>query len=171
VNGWVTVFDVASEPFRWGNAGEGLAALAIVALGTAGTFAVRRRSGMTAGAVILGVAVALALFFVSRTVRHRREHEACVEAARRGEGRVVEGVVRDFHPLTTVWQRPASESFSLDGETVRYPLVAEGCGFHRTVVEGGPIREGMRVRLLRWNGEILRVEIEAGAQGQPRTHD
>jgi len=168
VNGWVTVFDVASEPFRWGNAGEGLAALAIVALGTAGTFAVRRRSGMAAAA-ILGIAIALALFFVSRTIQHRREHEACVEAAQRGEGRVVEGVVREFHPLTTVWQRPAYESFSLDGETVRYPLVAEGCGFHRTVVEGGPIREGMRVRLQRWNGEILRVEIDAAA-AQPDAH-
>jgi hypothetical protein len=85
-----------------------------------------------------------------------------VEAARRGEGQILEGVVQDFQPVRSLWQRPSHETFVLSGSTIRYPLLSAGCGFHQTVAEGGPIREGMRVRLVEWKGKILRVEVEQG---------
>ncbi len=162
MSGWLTIFDVTAEPFRWGNAGEGLAALAIVALGASASVALQRRR-VRGGTTILAVAAGLAVFFAVRTLDHRREHGACVQAARSGAGRVVEGVVHDFRPLRSLWQRPWSESFTVDGLAVEYPLLAQGCGFHRTSVEGGPIRDGMRVRLVEWKGEILRLDVDASA--------
>jgi hypothetical protein len=166
VTAWVTIFDEVLQPFRWGNAGEGLAAFALVALGASASMALHRR-GARGGTAILAAAAGLAVFFAVRTLDHRRAHDACMEAARRGNGRVIEGVVEDFHPLRSVWQRPWYESFVVGGVTVRYPLLSQGCGFHRTMLEGGPIREGMRVRLREWKGEILKVEIDRASMEPP----
>ena len=161
MSGWVTVFDVASEPFRWGNAGEGLAALALVALGAAVSIALRRR-GARGATLVMSLACGVAAFFVARTFDHRREHLECVEASRGGGGRWVEGTVERFRPVVSVWQRPAWEEFEVGGERIRYPLIAQGCGFHRVLVEGGPIREGMQVRLLLWREQIRQLQIAGG---------
>jgi len=168
VIGWVTVFDVAAAPFRWGNAGEGLAALALVALGASASIAMQRR-GLRGGTTLLAAAAGLAVFFAVRTLDHRREHTECVEAARRGEGRVIEGTIRDYRPLQSIWQRPWDESFAVDGETVRYSVLAQGCGFHRTTADRALFRNGMRVRLLQWKTEILKVEVDA-SEVEPPPH-
>lgn len=169
MNGWVTIFDVASEPFRWGNAGEGLAALALVALGAAISIALRRR-GARGATLVMSLACGLAAFFVARTLEHRREHLECVEASRSGTGHWVEGPVERFRPVVSIWQRPAWEELDVAGEHVRYPLIAQGCGYHRVVAEGGPIREGMQVRLLLWRDQILKVEIAAADLAGPPAH-
>ncbi len=163
---WLTIFDVTTEPFRWGNAGEGLALLALVALGASASVALQRRH-VRGGTAILAVAAGLAVFFAVRSLDHRHEHLACMSAARNGDGEWVEGTVHDYRPLRSVLQRPWSESFAVGDVTVTYPLLASGCGYHRTEVEGGPIREGMRVRLLDWNGQILRLEVDAAAMKVP----
>ena len=157
---WITIFDVTAEPFRWGNAGEGLAAIAVVALGAAGSLALTRR-GRRGGAWLLALAAGVAVFFGVRTIDHQREHQDCVSALRGGEGRLLEGVVEQFHPLDSVWERPWYESFVIDGVRVRYPLLAKGCGFHHTSLEGGPIRPGMHIRVTEWKGELLKVEVES----------
>jgi hypothetical protein len=154
------VYDVSAEPFRWGNAGEGLVALAIVALGIAAALALRRRAR---GGVVAALAVALlgAGVYVERTVRHRREHEGCVQAVVRSEGRLVEGVIRDYRPAATAWQKPAYGSFVVGDEKVTYPLLAEGCGFHQSAAEEGAVlREGARVRLRVWDGQIVKLEVQ-----------
>lgn len=163
---WLTIFDVTTEPFRWGNAGEGLGLLAVVALGAAASVALQRRR-VRGGTAILAATAGLAAFLAVRSLDHRHEHLACTKAARGGAGEWVEGTVRDYRPLRSILQRPWSESFSVGDVTVTYPLLASGCGFHRTEVEGGPIREGMKVRLLEWNGQILRLEVDAAALPAP----
>jgi hypothetical protein len=80
---------------------------------------------------------------------------------------LLEGEVEQFDPLSSVWERPWYESFVVDGVRVEYPLLAKGCGFHHTSLEGGPIRPGMRVRVTEWRGELLRVEVEPGAVRSP----
>jgi hypothetical protein len=162
MSGWVTIWDVASEPFRWGNAGEGLGAVALLALGGAAGGALRA-SRRASAALVLGVSCALAAALVWTSLEHQRSHAACVAASLHGDGRVLEGEVSDYRPLTSYWQRPAAESFTLAGELVRLPLVAQGCGYHRTTLERGPLRDGLRVRLRSWNGQILRVEIDRDA--------
>ena len=166
MNGWVTIFDVTAEPFRWGNAGEGLAAVALVAFGAAAMIALHRRH-RRGGTTILAVAAGLAVFFAVRTLDHRRTHQECVDALRKGDGRLVEGKIENFHPLDSIFQSPSYESFEVGGVTVRYPLLAGRCGFHRTTVEGGPIRAGMRVRITEWQGEVLKLELEKGVVAEP----
>jgi len=165
--GWHTLWAVGSEPFYWGNAGEGLLALASMVFGGAAYLGMRRASLLRARAALVAGA-AVAAFFVSRTVKNVLDHEACTRAARDGAGKVVEGVVTDFHPLTSVLQQPPYETFRVGDERVSIPLFSEGCGYHRTVVEGGPFHEGMPVRLLLWNGLILRVETRRETRPRAR---
>jgi hypothetical protein len=162
VSGWVTVYDVAAEPFRWGGAGEGLWALSSVFMGVAASRALLRRSTIAAAAA-LTAALAVAGAVLWQSLEHRRSHLACVEASRHDAGRVLEGVVRDYRPLASHWDRPGHETFRVSGETVRLKVVSDGCGYHRTSLDGGPIREGMRVRLHAWEGQILRVELDRDA--------
>jgi hypothetical protein len=162
VSGWVTIFDVAAEPFRWGNAGEGLWALSSLSIGLSGAAALRRRS-IVGAALSLSAALAAAGAVMWGSLEHRRHHSECVEASRQDAGRVVEGVVRDYRPLASYWQLPAEETFTVGGETVRFPLVREGCGYHRTTLEGGALHDGLRVRLHAWHGQILRVEVDRDA--------
>jgi hypothetical protein len=158
VNGWVTIWDVAAEPFRWGDAGEGLVALAAVAIGVAVGSALRGRSRSGATLAIVG-SFGLAVAVLWSSLVHLSQHRVCANVSRREEGRVLEGVVRDLRPLTSYWQRPTDETFTVGGERIRFPLVADGCGYHRTTLEGGPIREGLRVRLWQWNGQIIRIDV------------
>jgi hypothetical protein len=165
--GWHTIWAVGSAPFYWGNAGEGLLALASMVFGGAAYLGIRRTSLLRARTALV-VGASIAAFFVSRTVQHVVDHEACARAERDGSGRLVEGVIRDFHPLSSVLQQPAFETFRVGDERVSIPLFSEGCGYHRTVVEGGPFHEGMPVRLLLWNGRILRVETRRELQPRAR---
>lgn len=162
MSGWVTIWDVAAEPFRWGSAGEGLWALSVLSVGLSGAAALRRRS-VAAAAVSLSVAVVAAGVVVWGSFEHVRRHAACVGASRQDAGRVIEGVMREYRPLASYWQRPAEETFMIDGEVVRLPLVGEGCGYHQTSLEGSSLRDGMRVRLHSWEGQILRVEVDRDA--------
>ena len=159
MSGWVTIFDVASEPFRWGNAGEGLAAMSVLALGAAAGSALRGRR-RRAAAVTLAVSALVACAIVWSSFANQTLHDACAAASRTGDGELIEGVVRDLRPLTSYWQRPAEERFAVGSREVRLPLVPSGCGFHRTQLEGGPLRDGLTVRLLSWRGQILRVDVD-----------
>ncbi|MFL5262969.1 MAG: hypothetical protein ACJ79R_22810 [Anaeromyxobacteraceae bacterium] len=147
---WVSLFDVAHDPFRWGTAGEGLLAVALVAMGFGVARAVRRRFAIAA----FCAALALAAGYVAETMRHRAEHAACAEAARRGDGRVLEGVARDVRAAP----RWAGETFVVAGETVECPLVAERCGFTRAVV-GDALHDGARVRVRVWDGQVVKLEV------------
>ena len=133
MSGWVTIWDVAAEPFRWGNAGEGLGALSVVALGAAVFGALRGRSrGGAVAAVCSSLAVALAMVWGS--LDHLRVHRMCADASRHEEGRVLEGVVHDYHPLTSYWQRPTDETFTVGGERSNLRDLPVG----RTVRNVGP---------------------------------
>lgn len=162
MSGWVTIWDVAAEPFRWGSAGEGLWALSVLSVGLSGAAALYRRSAAAAAAAV-SVSVVAAGVVVWGSFEHVRRHDACVDASRHESGRIIEGVMREYRPLASYWQRPAEETFMIAGEVVRLPLVGEGCGYHQTSLEGGRLRDGMRVRLHSWEGQILRVEVDRDA--------
>jgi len=163
VSGWVTIYDVAAEPFRWGNAGEGLWALSSLFLGVSCARATLRRRTVALAALALSLSVAVAGAVLWKSFAHHRSHLECVQASRQDAGQVLEGVVSDYRPLASYWQRPAEETFTLGGELVRLPLVREGCGYHRTALEGSTLHDGMRVRLRAWKGQILRVEVDRDA--------
>lgn len=159
---WVALWDVAHEPFPLGHAGEGLGALAVLVLGVTLALGLRRARLAVRVAVLAAAVTGAGQLLASALHRHRR-HAACAAAARSGEGRVLEGAVREFRPLVSAWQRPPVETFVVGGERVELPLFSDDCGYHRTVVEGGPFHEGFRVRLTVWEGQVVKVEVPAGS--------
>jgi hypothetical protein len=52
------------------------------------------------------------------------------------------------------------ESFEVAGRRYRYSDFVLVPGFHTTTTRGGPIREGLHVRIADVDGEIARLEIE-----------
>lgn len=78
--------------------------------------------------------------------RSRREYLA-------GEYEVVEGAVTNFEPET----RGSFESFSVNGH--RYTYSSRMWGFHQSNMIGGPMREGLHVRIRDMGGRIAKLEI------------
>ncbi len=72
---------------------------------------------------------------------------------------IIEGAVTDFQP------RPAgggAESFAVGGRRFQYSndVSSSSHGFSETASRGGPIRNGLKVRIHHVDGVIARLEIE-----------
>ena len=76
-----------------------------------------------------------------------------------GDGRfkVVEGEVRSFRPMP--YSGHAYESFEVGGVAFHYSDYEVTPGFNNTASHGGPIREGLPVRITYYGNTILRLEI------------
>jgi hypothetical protein len=75
------------------------------------------------------------------------------------EGRftVVEGTVQNFHPMP--YGGHSQETFEVDGMPFHYSDYDGSPGFHTTASHGGPIREGLPVRISFAGTTILKLEI------------
>ncbi len=83
---------------------------------------------------------------------------SCMRWLRTGEFAVVEGTVEDFVPMPAAGH--ANESFSVDDVRFSYSDYNLSTGaFNNTASHGGPIREGLRVRVSHHEGRILELEI------------
>lgn len=82
-------------------------------------------------------------------------------AARRsvasGQCETVEGPVEHFHPMPAAGHD--MEHFDVRGVTFSYSDYVVTAGFNNTASHGGPIREGLPVRICYRDGEILRLAI------------
>ncbi|HEY2711220.1 MAG TPA: DUF3592 domain-containing protein [Chthoniobacterales bacterium] len=78
-------------------------------------------------------------------------------ALQSGQCAVVEGVVTDFQPMPSSGH--GDESFSVAGVRFAYSDFVITPGFHRTTYRGGPMREGLHVRILYQDQDIARLEI------------
>jgi hypothetical protein len=74
-----------------------------------------------------------------------------------GKSLVIEGVVQDFRPAPTVG--PARESFSVDGISFAYNALEDTPCFRNAPFRGGPVREGLDVRIHYYEGCIQRIEV------------
>lgn len=70
---------------------------------------------------------------------------------------IVEGRVEHFHPMP--WTGHDTERFDVNGVPFSYSDYVVTAGFNRTASHGGPIREGLPVRICYTDGEILRLEV------------
>ena len=70
---------------------------------------------------------------------------------------VVEGRVADFDPMP--YQGHKMESFTVNGRRFTYSDFIETTGFHNAASRGGPIREGLYVRVSHIGNLILKLEI------------
>jgi hypothetical protein len=52
------------------------------------------------------------------------------------------------------------ESFVVKGVAFKYSDSVIAAGFNNSASHGGPIREGLHVKIWHLNGEILRLDIE-----------
>jgi hypothetical protein len=85
------------------------------------------------------------------------QHARAVDDLRAGQYSVIEGDVRRFVPMP--WGGHALESFDVGDRHFSYSDFVATPGFRRTASHGGPIREGLHVRIAYVGNVILRLEI------------
>jgi hypothetical protein len=109
---------------------------------------------------ILIVASALAVWWGGALWQERLRVAAANALAYRSS--VVEGPIADFEG-GKFHIRP--ESFRVGSVRFQYWAYSSGWGFNRTVQVGGPLREGLYVRIHYVGSDILRLEV--AAEGVP----
>jgi hypothetical protein len=92
-----------------------------------------------------------------------RDHAALRAALKTGRYQVVEGLVTDFRPMPREGHQ--LESFVIAGRFYSYSDFVRTAGFNNTASHGGPIREGLYVRIADVNGQIARLEIATLSKG------
>ena len=78
-------------------------------------------------------------------------------AARDGSTEIVEGKVEQFVPMP--YTGHAQETFLVNGSYFAYSDYDLTKGFNRTQSHGGPIKEGLHVRITHVDGSIVKLEI------------
>ena len=69
----------------------------------------------------------------------------------------LEGRVDHFHPMP--YAGHDEETFDVNGVKFWYSDYIITAGFNNTASHGGPIRQGLPVRICQSDGEILRLEV------------
>lgn len=106
------------------------------------------------------IALLMAVLVFSFLYVTSNQQRTLVAAERSGAATLVEGVVSHFVP----WPHGPHkmERFCVASTCFEYSDHVINGGFNRTSAEGGPIREGLRVRVMHVGGVIVRLEIAAG---------
>jgi hypothetical protein len=79
------------------------------------------------------------------------------ETYAKGEYATVEGEVSDFHPMP--YSGHQNETFGVNGVQFSYSDYVVNPCFNNTASHGGPVREGMRVRIAYSGDCILKLEV------------
>lgn len=151
------VFDLYQKGFAWWFPACGLPFVVIggvfVWLGRRGNKPPSRR---LFGYVIVGFACLWSgVTFISTF----RDYLALRLAYRHSQFSVVEGRVTDFHPMP--YEGHQDECFSVQPKTFCYSDYAVTAGFNNSASHGGPIREGLPVRISYVGKTIVRLEVES----------
>lgn len=85
------------------------------------------------------------------------EYRSMINALDHGRYEVVEGIVERFVPMPK--EGHVNERFVVGGRRYSYSDYEVTAGFNNTSSHGGPIREGLRVRVVDVDGKIARLEI------------
>jgi hypothetical protein len=78
-----------------------------------------------------------------------------------GKAQYVEGNVQHFIPMP--YQGHADESFDVSGVSFHYSDFQVGGGFNNTSSHGGPIRDGLFVRIWYSGNNILKLQVPKGS--------
>jgi hypothetical protein len=85
------------------------------------------------------------------------EYRTGIDALRAGRCAVVEGRVTGFIPMP--YSGHSEESFVVGGQRFSYSDYIATSGFHNTASHGGPIHDGLYVRVTYFGSLILRLEV------------
>jgi hypothetical protein len=97
--------------------------------------------------------VFLVMTFGVRLIQHRD----LVTRLRNGEFENVEGVITNFEPGSFNGHR--RERFTVAGRTYTFSSAEWRAGYHDVQGEGGPLADGIAVRIADVNGTIARFEL------------
>jgi hypothetical protein len=154
---YTTVFEISQKPFEWWFSALGLIG---VAFGSLIVFLGRRwpsRARPMLGGYVMAAFFVLwtSLAFGTTYSQYRK----CVNAYRTRNYKIAEGRVENFIPMPYTGHQ--DECFSVHAARFCYSDYAIQAGFNHSASHGGPIREGLRVRVAYCDGQILRLEIGA----------
>jgi hypothetical protein len=157
--GYRTVFDVAQSGYRhWAFAASGLI---FVAIGFAmpGLFRlgiVRKPSAWMKKWLPRIFVIGASLWTVATFAGTFVDYRKAVDALHNGKAKVIEGHVDHYSQVPT-----KSESFDVNSVNFSYSDNLIIAGFNHTAFHGGPIRQGLPVKIWYWNGQILRLQIKS----------
>ena len=156
-----TVFDIAAAGYKsWSFPAFGLA---FIALGI--VFVLNRRNIPGWWSKHPAASKAFAFFFLGFSVLWTlvsflatHGDYAALAKARTAPGlQVVEGVVTNFKPMPPTGH--AMEKFCVSGTCFEYSDFIVTAGFNNTSSHGGPIREGLQVRVAHVGNAIVKLEV------------
>jgi hypothetical protein len=158
---FITVFDVANTGYRdWWFPAFGLIFIVIGAilprLFEAGLFPEYQKKmfGGWFPKLWLGFAIFwTAIAFITTFGAYVKDRESLMS----GKAGYVEGIVTNFIPMP--YQGHAQESFNVDGVSFNYSDYGVTAGFNNSASHGGPIREGIHVRIWYSGNDILKLQI------------
>lgn len=151
------LFDVMTKSFDWG---ELRLNMYMVIIGLLAIFAEKQKLGWVRfsirkiGYVIVAAPVLLGAFQTVDWYVERHEH---IAALSNGQYAVIEGRVENLRPPGS--GRDPKESFSISGHRFEYSSYRTTTCFNLTTPRGGPIREGMMIRVKFIDECILRIEL------------
>jgi len=156
-----SIFEMSQKGYHWWVPGMGLLLfiIGLIVFSRAGSF--QRTSPV--GTKVKGWVYMIFCFLWTVVVFTTTwsSYQKAVQAYREGHYQTVEGTVQDFVPMP--YSGHALESFNVDGRIFRYSDYVENPGFCQTRSHGGPIHEGLRVRIGYIRGTlgniILKLEI------------
>lgn len=108
-------------------------------------------------AIYLLAGVVLAFLTGARILSYAEEKNEFVRVLNADQARVVEGEITNYTPQA--WTGRPLEKFQVGSEQFSFDGFGASSAYHQRVRSGGPIQEGMRVRVFEFRGNILRVEV------------
>lgn len=155
------VFDIASAGYKsWTFPAFGLMFIAVgIVLVLArknlpGAWARRPWSSAAFSFFFLGFAV---LWTLISFVSTYRDYSSLVEAEHSGHVQVAEGRVSNFHPMPVTGH--AMERFCVGANCFSYSDYVITGGFNNTSSHGGPIKEGLPVKVTFVGNSIIKLEV------------
>lgn len=160
---YTTVFDIALEGYTawWGPAvGLGFAAIGAVFVLKPELLG-RLKPSYPTGPIRRVVSWIWFLFPLTWTIivfsATFGDYERGLSALKNGKASVVEGPVTNFVPMP--YAGHAQEHFTVSGQRFSYSDYSMASSFHNSASYGGPIHEGLQVRITYVGNSILRLEI------------
>jgi hypothetical protein len=152
------VFDITNDARPDDISGGWFTAALLFAAGIV-LFAVRRNLPAILRLWFPALVVAVSIFgVVGLLFRTAPQPSELAAAYRAGKCEVVEGTVTQFHPMPA--REHDSEFFVVAGKRFHYSDYSMTAGFHQSIQHGGPIREGLQVRIHHLGNDIAKLEIE-----------
>jgi hypothetical protein len=131
-------------------------------------YAVWKRQAPVLPALLVWLLILGAVYAISGGSAVRDMYAKPKQDFRAGNFKVIEGRVANFHPMRP--QGHEMETLSVGGVRFSYSdFILTGC-FNNTASHGGPLREGLPVRISYTDNCILKLEVAGAETGRAPTH-